>query len=147
MPEGVRSEYPIEVVWEGDKRYRGGRPGGATLVVDGDREVAPSPVETVLVGLGSCSAIDVVEILAKRRTPVTSLRVRLDFSRAPTPPRRLTDVEMHFTVATVSERSHVERALELSIEKYCSVASSLAPDLRLSWTLETHPPAEEDASR
>lgn len=147
MPEGVRSEYPIDVAWEGGKRYRGGRPGGATIVVDGDREVAPSPVESVLVGLGACSSIDVVEILAKRRTPVTSLQVRVDFSRAATPPRRLTDIELHFTVATASERSHVERAIELSMEKYCSIAASLAPDTRLSWSLEVQPAEEVEASR
>ena len=66
---GIWSEYPIEVVWEGGKRYRGGKPGGPTLVVDGDREAGPSPVEALIVALGSCSAIDIVEILEKRRTP------------------------------------------------------------------------------
>lgn len=136
MPEGVRSEYPIEVVWEGGRRYRGGKPGSPPLVVDGSREVAPSPVETVLIGLAACSAIDVVEILEKRRTPPSSVQVRVDFSRAPEPPKRLTDVHLRFTVATGSERSHVERALELSFEKYCSVSNSLAPDTRLSWDLD-----------
>lgn len=136
MPEGVPSEYPIEVVWEGGKRYRGGRPGGPYLTVDGDRGVAPSPVEAMLVALGSCSAIDVVEILAKRRTPPTRLSVHVEFSRAPAPPRRLTGVHLVFSVATASERQHVERAVELSFEKYCSVATSLAPDTRLSWAVE-----------
>lgn len=142
MLEGVQSEHAIEVVWEGGKRYRGGVPGGPTIVMDGDRVAAPSPVDSLLVSLGTCSAIDVVEILEKRRTPVSSLKVRLEFSRAPSPPRRLTEVRAHFTVATASEASHVERALELSFEKYCSVASSLAPDTRLSWTLEVQTPAE-----
>ena len=139
MPEGIRSEYPVEVVWEGGKRYRGGRPGGPTLLVDGDREVAPSPVEAMLVALGSCSAIDVVEILAKRRTPAARLSVRVDFSRAAEPPRRLTEARLVYSVATDSERSHVERAVELSFEKYCSVATSLAPDTRLSWAVELQP--------
>lgn len=136
MPEGVASEYPIEVVWEGGMRYRGGRPGGPTLVVDGERAAAPSPVEALLVSLASCAAIDVVEILAKRRTPASALSVRADFSRAAETPRRLTDVHLRFQVETASERSHVERAVELSFTKYCSVASTFAPDTRLTWQVE-----------
>jgi putative redox protein len=145
MLEGIQSDHAIEVVWEGGKRYRGGAPGGPTIVMDGDRAAAPSPVDSLLISLGTCSAIDVVEILEKRRTPATSLKVHLEFSRAPSPPRRLTEVRAHFTVATASEANHVERALELSFEKYCSVASSLAPDTRLSWTLEIQTPAESVA--
>ncbi len=142
MPEGTWSEYPIEIVWEGGKRYRGGKPGGPTLVVDGEREVAPSPVEAMLVALGSCSAIDVVEILEKRRTPATSLSVRVDFARAATPPKRLTAARLVFRVATASERNHVERAVQLSFEKYCSVATSLAPDTELAWSVEMESPSE-----
>ena len=136
------SEYPIEVVWEGGKRYRGGKPGGPTHLVDGERQVAPSPVEGMLVALGACSSIDVVEILEKRRTPPTSLSVRVDFARAPTPPRRLTAARLVFRVATASERPHVERAIQLSFEKYCSVATSLAPDTVLEWSLELVGPEE-----
>lgn len=106
------------------------------MVTDGDREAAPSPVEAMLVALGSCSAIDVVEILEKRRTPPTALSVRVDFARAESPPRRLTAAKLLYRVATASERNHVERAIELSFEKYCSVATSLAPDTRLEWSLE-----------
>jgi putative redox protein len=143
MLEGVRAPYPVEVVWEGERRYRGGPLGGPTLLLDGNREEAPSPVDSMLIALGACSAIDVVEILEKRRTPVIRLAVRLEFSRAPEPPRRLTEVVAIFTVVTASERHHVERAIELSFEKYCSVASSLAPDTELSWSLELTPPADE----
>lgn len=127
---------------EGGKRYRGGAPGGPTIIMDGDRAVAPSPVDSLLISLGTCSAIDVVEILEKRRTPASSLKVHLEFSRAPSPPRRLTEVRAHFTVATASEESHVRRALELSFEKYCSVASSLAPDTQLSWSLQIETPTQ-----
>lgn len=139
MPEGVWSEYPIEVVWEGGMRYRGGRPDGPTLVVDGERAAAPSPVEGVLVSLAACSAIDVVEVLNKRRTPPASLNVRVDFARAANPPRRLTSVRLVYRVVTSSERHHVERAIELSFDKYCSVVHSLAPDVELQWELEVEP--------
>lgn len=142
MSEGVASEYPIEIVWEGGMRYRGGRPGGATHLVDGERAEAPSPVEALLVSLAACSAIDVVEILEKRRTPASALTVRADFSRAAEPPRRLTDVHLRFRIETASERSHVERAVDLSFSKYCSVASTFAPDTRLTWEVELTGEAE-----
>jgi putative redox protein len=145
MLEGVQSDHPVVVVWEGGKRYRGGVPGGESIVLDGDRAAGPSPVDSLLVALASCSAIDVVEILEKRRTPASSLRVHLEFSRAPSPPRRLTEVRAHFAVATASEANHVERAIELSFHKYCSVASSLAPDTQLSWSLQIEPLVESVA--
>ncbi len=140
MPEGVPSPVPVEVVWEGGMRYRGGPAGGPSLVVDGEREIAPNPVDTLVVALASCSAIDVVEILQKRRTPASTLRVTVEFSRAPNPPRRLTDAHLRFTVSTASEQAHVERAVQLSMEKYCSVANSLAPDTRLTWEVVIEAP-------
>ena len=136
MLEGVKSDHAVEVVWDGDRRYRGGVPGGTAVVVDGERKVGPSPVDTVLIALGSCSAIDVVDYLEKRRAPASAVSVQFEFSRAPSPPRRLTEIRAHFRVTTAAERHHVERAIELSFEKYCSVSASLAPDTDLSWTLE-----------
>ena len=141
MPEGVPAPYAIEVAWEGELRFRGGPEGGPTHLVDGNREAAPSPVDSVVAALASCSAIDVVEILNKRRTPPASVRVRVEFSRAPEPPRRLTEAKLAFTVAADSDRQHVERAIQLSFDKYCSVVHSLAPDTRLSWELEMEPSA------
>ena len=141
MPEGVPSEYPIEVVWEGGMRYRGGPPGGVTLHLDGSRETAPSPVDALVVAVASCSAIDVVDYLEKRRTPATSCTVTVRFSRAPAPPRRITEMHLAFRVAADSDREHVERAAQLSFDRYCSVASSLAPDTRLSWEVELVPAA------
>ncbi|HEX8210460.1 MAG TPA: OsmC family protein [Longimicrobium sp.] len=141
MPEGVPVEYPVEVVWEGGMRYRGGPAGGPTLVVDGNREAAPSPVDTLVVAIASCSAIDVIDYLEKRRTPPSACSVSVRFSRAPNPPRRLTDLHLTFRVATGSPREHVERAVQLSFDKYCSVAASLAPDTRINWSVELEPAA------
>ncbi len=144
MTEGVPSE-PVEVRWEGEMRYRGGRVGGASLLLDGSGEAAPSPVDTLVAALASCSAIDVVDILKKRRTPASDLSVRVEFSRAAMPPRRLTAVRLHYRLQTAAERHHVERAVALSFERYCSVAGSLAPDIRISWEIEIEP-AEGEVS-
>jgi putative redox protein len=140
MPEGVPANYGIEVVWEGGMRFRGGPAGGPTLLLDGDREAAPSPVDALLVSLAACSAIDVVEILEKRRTPAERVQVAVEFARAPTPPRRLTSARLRFDVTAGTDRSHVERAIELSFQKYCSVSASFAPDTELAWELELREP-------
>lgn len=146
MPEGVRSPYPVEVVWEGGMRYSGGPEGGLTHRVDGSRESAPSPVDALVVAIAACSAVDVVEVLTRRRTPPTALRVRAEFSRAPEPPRRLTDVTLVYTVAAESERAHVERAIQLSFDRYCSVIHSLAADTRLGWELVMEPAGASGAA-
>jgi len=141
MPDGVPVEYPIEVVWGGEMRWRGGPAGGPTLVMDGKRQAAPSPVDALVVSIASCSAVDVVDYLEKRRTPPTSASVSVRFSRAAEHPRRLTDLHLTYRVATDSAREHVERAVQLSFDKYCSVAASLAPDIRVDWELEITPPS------
>jgi putative redox protein len=133
MPEGVPVEYPIEVAWEGGMRWRGGPEGGPSLLVDGRREEAPSPVDALVLSMAACSGIDVVDYLEKRRTPPTSARVSVRFSRAPSPPKRVTHAHLVFHVATEAPREHVERAVELSFEKYCSVSATFAADTELSW--------------
>jgi putative redox protein len=136
MSDGVWVEYPMEVVWEGGQRFRGGRPGGPTILIDGDREVAPGPVDGLIIALASCSAIDVVEILEKRRTPAARLDVQVRFARAAQAPRRVTAVRLLFRVVTASASHHVARAVELSVQKYCSVVHSLKTDVDLEWEVE-----------
>lgn len=133
MPGGVEVEYPIEVVWEGGMRWRGGPAGGPALLLDGAREASPSPVDALIVSMAACSGIDVVDYLEKRRTPPSSASVSVRFSRAPSPPRRVTAAHLVFRVVTESPREQVERAVRLSFEKYCSVSSTFAPDTELSW--------------
>jgi len=146
MPEGVPVEYPVEMVWEGGMRFRGGRAGGPQVVLDGDSAAGPTPPDALVASLAACSAIDVVEYLEKRRTPAASLSVSVRFSRAPKPPRRVTEAHLTFRVATDSPREHVERAVQLSFDRYCSVAASLAPDTFLGFTVELMPvPAAEAA--
>jgi putative redox protein len=143
MLEGIKVAEPVEVVWEGEKRFRGGVPGIASILMDGSRKEGPSPVDSVVVSVASCSGIDLVDILEKRRTPALELSIRVDFSRAPAPPKRLTQINAHYRVVTESARSHVVRALELSFEKYCSVTASLAPDTEVTWSVDVFSPAGE----
>lgn len=126
----------VEMEWQGEQRFRGGRPGEPQLVLDGRRTTAPGPVDTLVLALCACSAIDVVEILTKRRTPPRSLRVSAEFTRVDGTPRRLRTVRLLYSVDTDSDLEHVQRAATLSLEKYCSVSGSLAPDVEITTAVE-----------
>lgn len=126
----------VQATWAGGQRFDTGRPGGPTARLDGTGETGQSPVDGVLSALASCVSIDVVEILAKRRTPVATLAVDVVGERVTTTPRRLKNVKLEFHITGNGiERDQAERAIDLSITKYCSVRDSLAPDIPIEWTL------------
>ena len=127
----------IHVTWAGDERFDAGRPGGPTLRLDGTGATGQSPVDALLSACASCTAVDVVEILAKRRTPVASLTVDAVGERADAVPARFTRITLHYRIAGAGiEHAHAERAIELAVTKYCSVRSSLDPAMPVEWTLE-----------
>ncbi len=105
---------------------------GHGLVVDGPaehggRNLGPSPMELVLLGTGGCTAFDVLDILKKSRQAVTDCWVELDAERAAEQPRVFTRITMRFVVTGRGlSRTAVERAVELSAEKYCSASIMLA---------------------
>jgi putative redox protein len=104
-----------------------------THVIDGNSKVAPSPVETLLNAIGACAASDVVEILTKQRTPAAQLAVDVMAVRRADFPRRVETVELTFHITGKDiEREKAERAIDLSIQKYCTVAASLAGDITMS---------------
>lgn len=122
----------VTAAWAGGMRFDAGRAGLPVARLDGDAESGQSPPDAVLSALASCAGIDVVDILAKRRTPVEALRVDVVGTRRDAPPRRFTRIELDFVLDGAGvERVHAERAVRLSFEKYCSVATSLAPDIEL----------------
>lgn len=92
----------------------------------GGRNLAPRPMELVLVGSGGCTAYDVVVILKKSGQDVTGCEVRLSAERAATDPKVFTKVHMHFVVrGRALKRNLVEQAIRLSHEKYCSATAML----------------------
>ena len=120
----------IRAVWQGEHRFDTGRVGQPTARIDGSASTGQSPTDALLSALAACSAIDVVDILEKRRTPVSALEVEVVGERNATPPRRFLAIDLTYHITgTDVERSHAERAVALSLERYCSVASSLAPDI------------------
>jgi len=122
--------------WDGDLRFRGGAPGGPTLALDGDSAAAPSPMEALLLTVASCSAADVVLILGKMQAGLESLRVEVAGLRREEQPRRYTEIDLVFHVrGTGVDETKARRAIDLSLEKYCSVVHSLAPDIRIGYEL------------
>ena len=97
----------------------------------------PSPMELVLIGTGGCSAYDVVMILEKGREAVEDCVVELDSERAETEPKVFTRIHMHFIVKGKGlSASKVERAINLSIEKYCSASAMMAKTAVLTHDFE-----------
>ncbi|CAN5352114.1 hypothetical protein BH23GEM2_BH23GEM2_19820 [soil metagenome] len=127
----------VSVAWGGDQRFEFGRQNRPWVTLDGRGQAGPSPFDALLGAIASCAAIDVVVILEKRRTPVRSLQVEVVAMRAEGVPRRMTSAELHFRIAGAGiEQEQAERAIDLSINKYCSVRSSLDPDAPVTWTLD-----------
>ena len=122
----------VHATWRGDRRYEIGRPGGPAVTVDAAGREGLGPVDTMLGALAACAAIDVVEYLAKRRTPPARLDVRVDAERRPTAPRRVLQARLEFAIDGEGiDVAHSERAIALSFQSYCSISHSLASDVRL----------------
>jgi putative redox protein len=116
-------------VWKSGLEFEAGV-GERTHRIDGNSKVAPSPVETLLNSVGTCAGSDVVDILAKQRMPLSALEVDVMATRRAEFPRRVMTLEVTFKVDGKGiEASQAERAIALSIEKYCTVAASLAGDI------------------
>ena len=143
-PPAARPPNRVHVSWRGDESFEAGRPGGPAGRIDGHGKEAQGPVDWLLSALAACIAIDVVSILAKRRTPVESLDVDVVGHRVDGTPRRLRHVMLRFQIRGPGiEQIHAERAIDLALTKYCSIRDSLRDDIDIEWTLSLtgSPPA------
>lgn len=122
----------IRATWGGEHLFETGKPNGPTARFDGSGKTAQTPPDALLSALASCSGVDVVDYLAKRRTPVTALAVDVQADRRELHPRRFEQIRLRFEVEGADiDRAHAERAVRLAFERYCSVAASLAPDIEI----------------
>jgi putative redox protein len=127
----------VRVVWRGEERFEFGRDGKPTVTLDGTGQKGPSPFDGLLGAIGSCPSVDVVAILAKRRTPVESLEVEVVATRFDGIPHRLVAAELLFRISGPGiDRVDAERAIELAVTKYCSVRDSLDRAIPITWRLE-----------
>jgi len=128
----------VELTWQGGMRFEA-RVGEHTLTLDSDRDAGLSPTQALAVSLAGCMAIDVVDILQKGRFELDGVQARLESERRSEPPRYVRRVTLHFVVTGDVPADRVERAIELSRERYCSVLHSLRADIDFQSSFEILP--------
>jgi len=126
------------VQWIGAQKFLATSPSGHALALDSDRESnkAPGPMELLIMALGACTATDVVLILEKKRQKLQSLEVIVSGERAAEPPTVWTKLEILFRLKGQLDEAAVKRAIDLSQEKYCSVAAMLKTTAALTHRYE-----------
>ncbi len=130
------------IKWIENVAFEGETESGHTLIMDGSPEVGgqnlgPRPMETVLMGTGACSAIDVVLILKKSREQVSDCVVEISAERADTDPKVFTRIHFHYLVTGKSlDQAKVARAIQLSAEKYCSATAMMARTAAVTYDVE-----------
>lgn len=115
---------------------------GHSIVIDGSPDIGGEdrgarPMELVLAGLGGCTAMDVLEILRKSRQQVEDVKIRLSAERAEKPPRVFTKIHIHYLISgrDLKEKT-VQRAVDLSAEKYCSASIMIGKTATLTHSIE-----------
>jgi putative redox protein len=130
------------IKWVEDRTFVGESGTGHKIVLGtasepGGRTPGPSPMELVLIGTGGCSAYDVVHILQKGREAVEDCIVELEADRAETEPKVFTRIHMHYIVkGRKLAPAKVERAIQLSVEKYCSASAMMAKTATITHDFE-----------
>jgi putative redox protein len=130
------------VKWVEDVTFVGESGSGHAVVMDGPpdaggRNLGVRPMEMLLLGMGGCTAFDVINILKRARQPVDDCVAELEAERAETAPKVFTRIHVHFVVTGrgLSEKQ-VKRAIELSAEKYCSASIMLGKSAEVTHDYE-----------
>nr|VFK44928.1 MAG: putative redox protein [Candidatus Kentron sp. SD]VFK49671.1 MAG: putative redox protein [Candidatus Kentron sp. SD] len=132
----------VRIKWVEQATFLGESGSGHAIVMDGAPEVGGRnlgvrPMEAILLGLGGCTAFDVVSILRKARQPIDDCVVDIKAERAETPPKVFTRIHIHYRVTGRGiSRERVERAIALSTEKYCSATIMLGKAAKITHDYE-----------
>ena len=130
------------ITWKGNVRVLAEAGSGHSVLMDGAPEAGgqnagPRPMEMLLMGLGGCTAFDVVMILKKGRHDIRDCVVEIQAQRASVDPKVFTDIHLHFIVTGKNINSQqVERAIDLSAEKYCSASIMLKSTVKITHDFE-----------
>lgn len=128
----------VNAVWQNKLSFTGTSPNGFSVPMDGSVEHGGDntgfrPTELLLIGLAGCTGMDVISILEKKRQKVTHFEVLVSGERAGEHPRSFTDILVEYAVTGVDiDPAAVERAVELSETKYCSVAATINQTVRMA---------------
>src|SRR5713101_10075619 len=130
------------VKWVAQEQFLALTPSGHAMPLDSDRgsNAAPGPMEMLLVALGACTATDVVGILAKKRQKLESLEVVVRGERAAEPPTVWVKLEIVYKLRGQLDEQAVKHAIQLSEEKYCSVAAMLRKTAPITFRYEIAAP-------
>jgi putative redox protein len=132
----VQETKRIVLTWHDGLRFTGGEPEGPSTTIDGENVTAPGPMLTLLLAAASCSGSDVVIILRKMRVELRQLRIDVTGVRREQEPRRYTAIHFDYHIGAEGlDQAKATRAIDLSLEKYCSVIHSLAPDIAITYAL------------
>ena len=126
------------LTWQGDLRFRAATPQ-TSIILDSDSTAGPSPPEAIAMALAGCMAIDVADIVIKGRHRLDALEAKIVGQRREEPPRHFISFRLHFALQGEVPVHAVERAIQLSRDKYCSVWHSLRQDIDLLTTFEVAP--------
>ena len=129
------------VKWTGGEQFVATLPSGHSVTFDTDRQhlAGPSPMEILLGALGACTSVDVAMILEKKRQKLESLEIEISGERAPEPPSVWTKIEMLYRLSGTLDEKAVRDAIELSQNKYCSVAAMLRKTADITYRFEILP--------
>jgi putative redox protein len=126
----------VTLTWQQKLVFQGGEPGGPETTIDGDNAAGPGPMLTLLLAAAACTGSDVVAILEKMRVALRQLRIEVSGVRREQEPRRYTSIHFDFHLAGDGlDETRARRAIDLSLEKYCSVVASLAADITITYGL------------
>src|ERR1035437_8266412 len=136
-PDELRAYRTVGVQWKGGWAFDAGKPGRPTIHIDGKSMEGPSPPESLSAALATCTGVDVVEMVTKRKTPSASIDISVTAERSAATPRRLTKAHLAFRI-TVAGMDHKQtmRAIELSVTRYCTVRDTMDPEMPVTWSLE-----------
>ena len=126
----------VALSWQEGLRFEGGEAGGPSVTIDGDNAAGPGPMLTLLLAAAACTGSDVVVILQKMRIQLRELRIEAEGVRRVEEPRRYVSIHLTYRMSgTGLDEAKARRAIDLSLQKYCSVVHSLAADLAVTYAL------------
>lgn len=124
----------IELNWVEMQRYVGVDSSNHSTVISPPGDIGMKPSDLLLVSLASCAAYDTVEIIEKRRALLKRLRVTVDAEQANEAPWAYEHIHLTFDIKAMDiSQAQLERAVDLSLNKYCSVRASLSPDIDVTF--------------
>ena len=129
----------IELTWKDGMRFEGVPDSGHTITMDSDKahdgtDTGARPMELLLVGLGGCTGMDVVSILKKMRKHIKNFRLTISAERAAEHPKVYTTIALEYILEGDMDEKDVERAIDLSQQKFCSASAMLGKAARITYT-------------